>query len=526
MMRRLAWLFLLLWALPAHAATLNRGNGGEPESLDPHFAGTQGEDNIVGDLMVGLTTLDAGARPIPGMAERWEVSKDGLTWTFHLRRALWSDGAPATAEDFAFAFRRLLNPKTGSRYAYNLWIIKNAQAFSGGKAPETALGIAVPTPATIILRLEHPAPYLPELLSHISASPVPRHVVQKLGAAWAKPGNYVGNGPYRLQDWSPNDRITLVKNPRFFDAAKVNIDTVAYFPTSDSEAALRRFRAGELDLQSPAPLTQMDWMRANLPKAIKVTPSLAVSYVAINLTAPALKDVRVRRALNLAIDREVITQKILKLNEPPAYGIVPPGTANYPGSVRASGSDIPASFDFRGRPFAQRLAEAQGLMRQAGYGPANRLALTYATTSSPNNRRLAVVLQAMASQIYIRLNIAATGGPVHFRNLRNRQYDLGLADWYADFNDASNFLDLLRSGAGNNYAGYRNEAFDRLMDRAAAEPDLPKRGILLAQAESTALKDYPWIPLRFAAQTELVAPTVRGWTANPRGLHRSRWLAK
>jgi oligopeptide transport system substrate-binding protein len=183
-------------------------------------------------------------------------------------------------------------------------------------------------------------------------------------------------------------------------------------------------------------------------------------------------------------------------------------------------------FDFRSRAFAQRLAEAQSLMRAAGYGPANRLALNYATTSSPNNRRLAVVLQAMASQIYIRLNIVASGGPVHFRNLRSRQYELGLADWYADFNDASNFLDLLRSDAGNNYAGYRNAAFDRLMDRARAETDLPRRGALLAEAETLALKDYPWIPLRFAAQTELVAASVRGWAANPRGLHRSRWLAK
>jgi oligopeptide transport system substrate-binding protein len=517
MMRRLAWLLLLLWTLPVQAATLARGNGAEPESLDPHFAGTQAEDNIVGDLMVGLTTLDAAARPISGMAERWTVSKDGLTWTFTLRKAVWSDGAPVTADDFDFAFRRLLDPKTASRYAYNLWIIRNGQAASAGKAPLTALGIAAPNPATLVLTLEHPAPYLPELLSHISASPLPRHVVEKLGPAWARPGNYVSNGPYRLQAWSPNDSITLVKNPRFYDAAQVGIDQIVYFPTSDADAALRRFRAHELDLQSPAPLLQLDWLRGNLPGVLRVMPSLALSYVAINQSVPALKDVRVRRALNLAIDREAITQKVLKLGEPPAYGIVPPGTANYPGNV---------SFDFRGKPFAPKLAEAQRLMRAAGYGPANRLNLTLAATTSANNRRLATVLQAMAGQIYVRLTINAANGPIHFRNLRARQYDLGIADWYADFNDASNFLDLLRSGAGNNYAGYRNPAFDRLMDQAAAEPDMVKRGALLAQAERTALAGYPWIPLRFAAQTELVAPAVRGWTANARNLHRSRWLAK
>ncbi len=516
-MKRLLLLLLFLLPIPASAATLTRGNGAEPETLDPTFAGTQGEDNIIGDLMVGLTTLDAKGQPIPGMAERWTVSQDGLTWTFFLRRAAWSDGAPVTAADFDFAFRRLLNPKTGSRYAYNLWPIKNARAVNGGTMPQAALGLAVPKPDTIVLTLESPAPYLPELLAHISASPLPRHALAKHGAAWAKAGTYVSNGPYRLAAWQPNDRVTLVKNPRFFDAAKVVVDSVIYFPTTDADAALRRFRAGELDLQSPAPLAQLDWLRSNLAGTLKVTPSLAVSYLAINQQSPALKDVRVRRALNLAIDRETITQKVLKLGEPAAYGIVPPGTANYPGGV---------AFDFRKLPAPARLAEAQSLMREAGFGPANRLTLRYATTTSADNRRLAAVLQAMLSQIYVRLEIAATGVPIHFRNLRERQYDLGIANWYADFNDAANFLDLLRSDAGNNYAGYRNPAFDNLMARATVQADTRARAALLAQAEALALRDYPWIPLRFPAQTELVAKVLRGWAANPRSLHRSRWLAK
>ncbi len=510
-------LVLALTALPAQAATLNRGNGAEPETLDPSFAGTQAEDNIIGDLMIGLTTLDAKGQPIPGMAERWDVSKDGLTWTFTLRRAQWSDGVAVTAEDFAFAFRRLLNPKSASRYAYNLWPIKNARAVSGGAMPESALGIAVRGTGTLVLTLEAPAPYLPELLAHISASPLPRHALAKHGAAWVRPGNHVSNGPYTLSQWRPNDRVTLAKNPRFHDAARIAIETVQYFPTTDADAALRSFRAGELDLQSPAPLAQVEWLRANLPGALKVTPSLAVSYLAINQQTPALKDVRVRRALNLAIDREAITQKVLKLGEPAAYAIVPPGVANYPGH---------AGFDFRKMAFAARLAEAQRLMREAGYGPARRLTLRLATTTSADNRRLAAVLQAMLGQAYVRLQIAATGVPIHFQNLRQKNYDLGVANWYADFNDASNFLDLLRSDAGNNYAGWKSPAFDRLMVRATAEPDAKARGALLAEAEGLALRDYPWIPLRFPAQTELVAAGLKGWAANSRSLHRSRWLAK
>ena len=514
-MTRLLLLLALLWSAPVTAATLSRGNGGEPDSLDPAYAGTQWEDNIVGDLMVGLTTLDAGARPIPGMAARWEVSRGGLSWTFHLRAARWSDGAAVTAGDFVFAFRRLVDPATHSRYAANLWVLKNAAAISAGKAPPASLGAAAPRPDTLVLTLAHPAPYLPELLAHISASPVPSHLLARGDKGWARPGRYVGNGPYTLKEWLPNDHITLVKNPRFTDAAHVAFDTVTYYPTTDSAAALKRFRAHELDLQSPVAMADIGWVRANLPGVMKVTPSLAVSYVALNMER--LKDVRVRRALNLAIDREAITQKVLKLGEPAAYGIVPPGTANYPGG---------AAFDFRRKPQAARLAEAQGLMRQAGYGPGNRLALTYATTTSPDNRRLAAVLQAMLSQVYVRLTIRTADVPNHFRELRARDYDLGLANWYADFNDASNFLDLLRSGAGNNYAGYHNPAFDRLMDKATAEPDAAKRGALLVQAEKTALADYPWIPLRFPAQTDLVAPGLKGWVANPRDLHRSRWLAK
>ena len=184
------WLAVLLLAfsLPAAAANLNRGNGGEPDSLDPAFAGTQWEDNIVGDLMVGLTTLDAGARPIPGMAARWEVSRGGLSWTFHLRAARWSDGAAVTAGDFVFAFRRLVDPATHSRYAANLWVLKNAAAISAGKAPPASLGAAAPRPDTLVLTLAHPAPYLPELLAHISASPVPSHLLTHGDKGWARPG--------------------------------------------------------------------------------------------------------------------------------------------------------------------------------------------------------------------------------------------------------------------------------------------------------------------------------------------------
>ncbi|HEV2563220.1 MAG TPA: peptide ABC transporter substrate-binding protein [Rhizomicrobium sp.] len=212
------------------AMTLNRGNGGEVKSLDPDYIDGTWEANVVGDILMGLVTEDAAAQPIPGAATSWEVSPDGKTWTFHIRNHLWSDGVPVTAQDFVYSYQRLLNPKLAAPYAYNLWVIKNARGVNSGALPPSALGVHAPDDKTLVLELEHPAPYLPELLMHQTAYPVPRHVVEVKGDAWAKPENYVGNGAYVPKEWIPNDHLTLVKNPKFYDAAHVRIETVNYFP--------------------------------------------------------------------------------------------------------------------------------------------------------------------------------------------------------------------------------------------------------------------------------------------------------
>jgi len=243
-MKRLALALLLLAALPAQAqSVLNRGNGAEPDSLDPAQAGSVMETNILGDMMVGLTTLDAAARPIPGIAERWEVSADGLIWTFHLRKARWSDGRPVTADNFVSAWRRLLDPKTAARGAQLLWVIQNARAVTAGKKPVTELGVTAANPSLLKIRLEHPAPYLPELLTLPAALPLPPNPS-------FKPGAYISNGPYLLKAWQPNDHITLAKNPAFYDAGTVKIDIVNYFPTSDSQAAeVPRYEVGNSSVE-------------------------------------------------------------------------------------------------------------------------------------------------------------------------------------------------------------------------------------------------------------------------------------
>jgi len=497
---------LLLVAIPAQAqSVLNRGGGAEPESLDPAFAGSTVETNILGDLMVGLTALDAGARPIPGLAERWETSPDGLTWTFHLRAARWSDGTQVTANDFLFAWRRLLDPKTASRFAQNLWVVKNAQAITAGTLPPAALDVTASGPLTLKVTLEHPAPYLPELLTLPAALPLPRKPA-------FKPGGYVSNGPYLLKAWSPNDHIILTKNPRFYDAAAVKIDTVNYFPTADTQAALRRLRAGELDMQTPLPAAQVPWLKANMPGALHIMPSLALAYLAINLRDPALADIRVRRALNLVYDREAVAQKVMKLGEMPAYAYVPPNV------------EVGPQLYFKHMPYAARVVLARRLMQDAGYGPFNKLTLSYATTGNPDSKRLAAVFQAMARQIYVDVRITVSDYPLLLRALRQGQYQLAYTTWLADFSDASNFLDLLRAGSPGNYAGYNNPKFDAAMVAAEREPNAAKRAVLLQGAERIALTDLPWLPIRFLSQSEAVGPRVGGYVQNPRDFNRSRWL--
>jgi oligopeptide transport system substrate-binding protein len=363
--------------------------------------------------------------------------------------------------------------------------------------------------------LEHPAPYLPELLTHDTAYPVPRHVVLAKGGAWARVENFVGNGAYVPKVWVVDDHVTLVRNPRFYDAAHVRIDEVDYWPTEDSQTALKRFRAGELDTQSPIPATQIDWLRANMQAALRMRPFLAISYMPMNTARPPLNDARIRKALNLAFDREIVTAKVLKLGDPPAYGIVPPGIANYPGG---------AAMDFAHMPATARLALAQQLMHQAGYGPEQPLHLTLETTHDPDNKRVATVLQAMVKPIGIDLEIRSVEQQVHYRNMQIGEFEIATAVWVADFNDASNFLDLLQSGSGNNYARYRNPAYDAALAQAQQESDAARRGRLLLGAEKLALKDYPWLPWRFRVSQDLVQPWVKGWTQNVRDYNRSRWL--
>ena len=498
--------------------TLHRGNAAEPGSLDPALISGDGEDNIVSDLLTGLMVNGPDAEPLPGMATSWTTAPDGLSWTFKLREAQWSDGKPVTAGDFVFAWQRLLDPATGGPYAYFLYLFKNAKPINAGKMPLAALGVRAVDDRTLEIDLEHPAPYLLEMLTHMTLFPQPRHVVTAKGKDWSKPGNHVGNGAYVLKEWTPNEHITLEKNPRFYAAANVAIQRVIYYPTDDYSAALQRMRAGELDIQDRMPAQQIDWIRQNMPETISSTPMLTTEYVVLNHKRKPFDDIRVRTAVSMATNREVICQKIRRTGDLPAYGIVPPGIANFPG-----GNVLP----FKTLPYEQRLEQAKALMQAAGFGPDKRLKTTYMirATTAGYARAIAAALQQMYALIYIDAAIVPNDFAVAMAAAQAHDFDICEVAWGADFNDAETFLNLFITGGGDNWGDYRNPQFDTLLAESQNDANLESRGQKLKAAEALLLQDQAIIPLYFWVTPGMAWPYVKGWIPNSSNHHRSRWLS-
>jgi oligopeptide transport system substrate-binding protein len=264
-------------ALSAGKVCLEYGNNGEPQTLDPQKANLVDEASIINDLMLGLTTEAADGSPIPGAATHWETSPDGLVWTFHLREGRWSDGREVTADDFVYGMRRTLDPKTASIYAYLLYVIEGGQAANEGEAPLESVGVKALGPRTVQIRLQHPAPYLPELLKHQSFFPAPKHVVEKHGDQWVQPGRYVSNGAFKLTAWRLGDRITVEKNPYFYEADKVCLDRVNYYPTPDVVSAERRVARGELDLNTRFQSNRYQRLQRTMPGVARTGVGMSTS---------------------------------------------------------------------------------------------------------------------------------------------------------------------------------------------------------------------------------------------------------
>jgi len=501
---------------PAGKICVAAGNSSEPATLDPHKSTGTWEDRIISDTTMGLTQSGPDGEPLPAMAERWETSADGLVWTFHLRDAVWSDGVPVTADDFVFSLRRILDPQTASEYASLLYIIKNGQPVNEGKMPLSGLDVQAPDPKTLVIRLEHPAAYLPELAKHHTMYPAPKHVVEKWGDAWVQPAHYVSNGPYVLKEWRLGDYVRLAKNPRFWEADTVCIDEVYYYPTNDAISAERRVRRGELDWNADIQSNRIAFLKKEIPEYVRLNTYLGVTYLAFNNNVPAFRDRRVRQALSMAIDREFITNKLLRGGQTPAYTFTPPGVANYV----AAKPPAWASWSLE-----KRQAEARRLLAEAGYNASHPLRFEIKHRNTPDPMLYTPAVQADWKAIGVDAQLAQQETQIAYADYRARAFQVADAAWVADYNDAMSFLYLNQSSTGpQNYSDYKSPAYDALLAKADNEPDVAKRAQFMADAEQVMLEDAPVAPIYFYVNKNLVNPKITGWVDNIIDHHRTRFL--
>jgi oligopeptide transport system substrate-binding protein len=347
------------------ALSLYVGNGAEPLTLDPARATNSWENRMISGMFIGLTMRDAKGAIVPGMAESWTTSADGLTWTFKLRAANWSDGTPVSAADFEYAALRLMTMKPPSQVASQYFALANAEAVQAGTLPPQALGVKALDAKTVEIKLKEPTPFLPILLAYMTLAPVPKHVVEKFGDAWVKPENIVVNGAFNLAEWKAGDFVHLTRNPSYWNNATVCLNDLYYFPTTDTTAAERRVRAGELDWSVGFSGARLEEINKAMPGMARVTPAMRTSYIIFNQRKAPYTDARVRQALSMVVDREFLVDKVLKDGSTAGYGFVPPPIEDYP--------DAQVQVSWKNLPRAQRLVQAKALLVAAGFGPSNPL---------------------------------------------------------------------------------------------------------------------------------------------------------
>lgn len=520
MRKRVQWILLgLLVCGPAFARTrvaqgnregiLHLGNGSELESLDPHLTTGVPEYNVISALLEGLIREDAETlEPRPGVAESWDISEDGLVYTFRLREeARWSNGDPVTAEDFVFSFRRILSPRLGAEYAYMLHVLKNARDYNAGELENVEeVGVRAEDARTLVVTLEKPAPYFIRMLNHHSFYPVHPPTVEAHGGAhdrsnrWARPGTYVGNGPFTLESWQLNQSLRVVKNPTYWNADAVRLNGIVFYPVEDQQTEERMFRSGGLHKTEGIPLARIErYRRANDPAFVS-HPYLATYYFLLNTTREPLTDVRVRQALALSLRRADLTERVLRAGEVPAKWFTPKGTAGF----------MPS------QALEENVEEARRLMAEAGFPDGKgfpRLTLLYNTRES--HRLIAQVVQQMWREaLGIEIELVNQEWQVYMVSRRELAFDIARAGWAGDYPDPHNFLDLHLSTSGNNHTGWSDPEYDDLIHRATGLQQTDERFALYDQAEAILLRDMPFIPLYWYTRTYLKHPSVRGLTPN------------
>ena len=477
-------------------------NGTEPESLDPHKISGLPEANIIRQQLVGLVTTDVQGKTIPAMAESWE-SKDNKVWVFKIRDAKWSNGDMVTAEDFVYSLRRVVDPNTASPYGSYLADAKveGAEAIlNGQQAPET-LGVRAIDNKTLEVRLSVPVPYFADMLIHISTSPVHRATVEKYGEKWTDPKNIVVNGPYKISEWGVNDKIVLQRNPAYYDNSNTTIDTITILPIESETTNVARYKAGEIDIGAGMPTEQFNELKAELGDEIQVSPSLCSFYYQYNNKKPPFDDVRVRRALALALDRETITQKVMGQGQTPAYQYTPP-------SIQGMAPFVP---EWQSWEPQKRIAEAKKLLNEAGYNEKNPLKFELLYNTNEGNKKLAVATSSLLKEAlgFVEISLMNKEWKTFLDTFRNGNYQMARYTWCGDYNEPSTFLNIAKTGNSNNWGRYSSVKFDTLMNQTLKEGVTPQqRAELYRQAEAQLDADMPQLNVFHIVKLSMIKPYV------------------
>jgi len=494
---------------------LRRGNGGDPQTLDPARAEDTHAFRVLADLYEGLLILDATGNAIPGVAEEWEVSSDGLSYTFHLRaNATWSNGKRVTAEHFVASFERALLPATASPYSFHLHPIHNAELVAKGDLPPSALGIAAPDAQTLTIELDVPAPHLLSVLTMPVAFPIWPGALTN-SDRFAAPQHFVGNGPFVLEEWQPGYRIRLRKNGLYRETRSVHIDVVEYYAIQDPLSELNMYRAGELDITTTVPGANFKDLRRTRRSELHVAPRLAIYYLAFDLSEAPFDNLPLRHALTMAIDRESLVE-IIGRGEQPAYGLVPDGVSGY----------APARYGWSALGNAERQAEARRIFAGSGYSPAEPLQLKLTYDADDIHETVALAISSMWRDV-LGIDVELDKREwKYFLDTRDRreEWQIMRFAWTGDYDHPGTFTGILHSASPQNLPGYNSSRYDELIDAAVATNDARAQSALFNSAEATMLSDYPIAPLYFYVSKHLVSPSVRGFQSNVLDQHPSRYL--
>ncbi|QIC16280.1 peptide ABC transporter substrate-binding protein [Providencia vermicola] len=476
----------------------------EPASLDPIKSVGLTEAQVMRDLFEGLVNQDKHGKPIPGVAQSWSTT-DNKTWLFKLRpEARWSNGEPVTADDFVYSWQRLVTPENTSPFAWFAALagINNAQQIIDGKLPAEQLGVEAVDKQTLKVVLDKPVPYFPSLTANFSLFPVHANTVKKYGADWIKVNHLVGNGAFKLTDRVVNEKIVLTQNPFYWDNANTVITKVTFVPINQESSATNRYLAGDLDITESFPKQRYQKLLAEIPNEVFTPDQLGTYYYAFNTQRAPTNDIRVRKALAMTIDRQVIAKKVLGTGEKPANRFTPDVTAGFK----------PQKSIYENYTQKELDEQAKVLLQAAGYGPKKTLELVLLYNSSENHQKIAIAVASMwKKKLGVEVKLVNQEWKTYIDSRNTGNFDVIRASWIGDFNEPSTFLSLLTSQHNGNIPKFNNKNYDAVMASASIETNEDLRNRYYNQAEAIIAQEAPIAPIYQYTNGRLIKPWLKGY---------------